>query len=491
MALLGLKCLEQNTTYTYRVSALNDIGASVSTSASATTFVELTAPAAPTGLAANAVSTSQINLSWSDNSDNEQGFIIESSVDGNSGWTEIASVSTDVNTYSDTGLDAGSTYFYRVFAYNSAGNSTYSDMTNATTDELPPFVDNTVIQEVNVNGTVTGTFTDTFTSTSNSAMQSIQEVTLNGSPKKRYSYLEHKWIFQVQPGASVTLFANTWSSVTTEDEVFVFSYSTDDVNYTDMFTVTQSYDDNSYYSFNLPDTLSGTLYVRVIDTARTPGVYNESSIHIDELFVRVHTVPGIAPSSPTGLVATALFYDTVQLSWVGTSDNEMGFYIERSADGIDGWEQVGITAPDTTVFTDSGLSPNRAYYYQVQAFNASGTSGYSEIASTTTLQADALHVGGLDSSSQQNRKLWDAFATITVKDHNGTSVIGATVNGTWDTGDTSSCVTDASGQCSVSNTKLKTSNVSSTSLTVTELSKNGYIYDSESNTISSIEVLRP
>jgi hypothetical protein len=273
--------------------------------------------------------------------------------------------------------------------------------------------------------------------------------------------------------------------------MFIFSYSTDDVTYTDMFSVSSNYDDDSYYIFTLPNTLSGTLYVRVSDTIRTPGVYNESTVYVDELFVRIHSDSGISPSAPRDLTVTTLSYDSIELHWLDTCDYEMGFYVERSPDGSNNWEQVGSTAPDTTYFVDTNLSPGTAYFYRVQAFNAFGKSGYTEVAGVTTIQVEALHIDSLDSSSELRRNYWGAITTITVVDHYGSAVSGATVNGSWDNGDTNTCVTDSSGQCTLSNAKLKIANVSSTTFTVIDLLKNGYIYDIESNTISSIEVLRP
>lgn len=88
---------------------------------------KLSVPNAPSGLNATAASTNQINLSWSDNSDNEEGFKIERSKDNTNNWTEIASVGANVENYENTGLSANTKYYYRVRAYNAAGNSDYSN----------------------------------------------------------------------------------------------------------------------------------------------------------------------------------------------------------------------------------------------------------------------------------------------------------------------------------------------------------------------------
>ncbi|MFP3937125.1 MAG: fibronectin type III domain-containing protein [Phycisphaerae bacterium] len=74
-----------------------------------------TTPAAPTDLTATAVSSSQIDLTWTDNSDNEDDFRVERSLDGSS-FSEIATVGANVTTYSDTGLSESTTYYYRVRA---------------------------------------------------------------------------------------------------------------------------------------------------------------------------------------------------------------------------------------------------------------------------------------------------------------------------------------------------------------------------------------
>jgi len=97
--------------------------------------VLLTAPADPLGLTATAVSSYAIRLYWTDTSPNEEIFKIERSPD-NITFTEIASVGANVTSTLDANLSAGTTYYYRVRAYNNAGDSDYSDVVSATTYAL-------------------------------------------------------------------------------------------------------------------------------------------------------------------------------------------------------------------------------------------------------------------------------------------------------------------------------------------------------------------
>jgi len=98
------------------------------------TFTAPAVPASPTNLAINAITSSQITLSWTDNSSNESGFTIERCQGtGCSNFAQIASVAANVNIYSNSGLPAGTNYSYRVRAYSSAGNSGYSNTASAST----------------------------------------------------------------------------------------------------------------------------------------------------------------------------------------------------------------------------------------------------------------------------------------------------------------------------------------------------------------------
>lgn len=126
------------TSYTYRVESFNSTGSTpAATDAPITTAAApVTAPAAPTNLGAQAQSSTQVNLVWIDNANNEDGCKIEQSTTSGAGFTQIATVGANTVAYSATGLTAGTKYFFRVRAYNTAStpNSAYSNEANATTN---------------------------------------------------------------------------------------------------------------------------------------------------------------------------------------------------------------------------------------------------------------------------------------------------------------------------------------------------------------------
>ncbi|MBK1643947.1 hypothetical protein CKO25_04595 [Thiocapsa imhoffii] len=93
-------------------------------------------PAAPSMVTASAISTSRIRLDWRDNSSNETGFRIERRLQGG-GWTRIATTTAGVTTFADSGLSAGTSYGYRVQAFNAAGASVFSDEAVVVTEAAP------------------------------------------------------------------------------------------------------------------------------------------------------------------------------------------------------------------------------------------------------------------------------------------------------------------------------------------------------------------
>ena len=95
---------------------------------------QLAPPNAPSGLTATTISPSQINLAWVDNSKAESGFRVERKTGLAGTFVEITSaVGPNITTYSDSGLTAGTVYFYRVRSYSAEGNSAYSNQASTIT----------------------------------------------------------------------------------------------------------------------------------------------------------------------------------------------------------------------------------------------------------------------------------------------------------------------------------------------------------------------
>ena len=126
--------LRAGATYRYRVSAHSSFGTS-----SASAIVRATTqepPGAPTGLTATANGSMRIDLSWSapasDGGTAVTGYRIEHTLDGGSNWSDLVADTDSTGTsYSDTGLPAGATRYYRVSAINAAGASDASNVARA------------------------------------------------------------------------------------------------------------------------------------------------------------------------------------------------------------------------------------------------------------------------------------------------------------------------------------------------------------------------
>ncbi len=142
----------------------------VSTLYSSATAPDTTPPTTPGNVAATAVSSSQINLTWSASTDNV----------GVAGYKifrngSLAGSTTTALTYSDTGLTASMTYSYTVAAFDAAGNvstpSTAVAATTLTPDTTPPTA---TITAPTANATVSSTVSVSATATDNVAVASVQ-----------------------------------------------------------------------------------------------------------------------------------------------------------------------------------------------------------------------------------------------------------------------------------------------------------------------------
>jgi hypothetical protein len=89
-------------------------------------------------IATGRAAAASLQVAWVDNSDNEDGFHIERKLGSNGSFSQIATVGPNVESYSDGNLADGTTYCYRVNAFNSAGSSTYTNETCGTTPTSSP-----------------------------------------------------------------------------------------------------------------------------------------------------------------------------------------------------------------------------------------------------------------------------------------------------------------------------------------------------------------
>jgi uncharacterized delta-60 repeat protein len=114
-------------------------------------FANLILPEAPANVTGLKFSSTQINISWADNSNNELGFIIQRAVGSSTNtYADIDTVSLNTISFSDTALLPG-IYFYKIVAYNSAGNSSSSATSGITlTSPVPAVLPNNLSRNIQI-----------------------------------------------------------------------------------------------------------------------------------------------------------------------------------------------------------------------------------------------------------------------------------------------------------------------------------------------------
>lgn len=295
------------------------------------TVVIYTPLTVPSSLNAVTVSQSQINLSWTDGSSNEDGFKIERSTAGAGGpWTQISTTTADVVLYSDNGLLSNTTYWYQVRAYNSGGNSNYSNVGSATTLPDAPAVTTVSASSVTSSSAILNGFANP-----------------NGAATTgwfRYS--------STDPGACDDVFGTRapFSGGTN------LGSGTSTVNYSR--SVSGLSDNTTYYYCAIASNSGGTGFGSIVS----------------------FTTPQALPNAPSNLTGTASSSDVV-LNWSDNSSNEDGFNVWRSADGSS-FSSVATTTANVITYTEIGLGAG-TWYHKVRAFKGAGYSGFSNIATTT------------------------------------------------------------------------------------------------------------
>lgn len=247
----------------------------------ATSLSTAAPPPAPSGACA-AVSSGDVDIAWSDNSGDEDGFELERSADGVT-YALLATLPANTEGYTDANAAGASAWFYRVRAVSAAGASEWS----ASGAIAPPggaFSDSVADGETSLASSVNGSFLDT--TTLNGEVERLRELQTQGPSSQRVSYLEHEWTFDVPAGQVATFRVRAWREASADGDDFRFSWSDDGVTFQPMLTVTATDDPGSYSAFVLPAGTSGVVYVRVEDTDRTPGNDDRDRLFVEHMLIR-------------------------------------------------------------------------------------------------------------------------------------------------------------------------------------------------------------
>ncbi|MDM8560654.1 hypothetical protein [Candidatus Parabeggiatoa sp. HSG14] len=373
--------LTGNTTYNYSITASNTNGDSQATTATGTTSVST--PNAPTGLLTTTISETAINLTWTDNSGTETGFIVKR--DG----TPLASptTATDIANYSDTGLTCNTTYNYSVVATNAIGDSTPSPTISGTTTPcIPTDFIATQISTSQIDLTWTDIADETnyiikrdgptiATIAADTTSYSDMGLTIDGT--YNYSVIATNANGDSQPATAVGTTSSTAPSAPANLTAPTISSTTIDLTWND-----NSSDENGFIvkRDGTPIATTTTDIFNYSDTDLTCNTTYNYSVVATNASGDSTPSPIISETTslcPTGLNATPVSASQIALTWTDVVD-ETGYLIER--DGV----QITTIAADTTSYSNSGLSCGTTYSYSVKATNAVGDSTATSASATTS-----------------------------------------------------------------------------------------------------------
>ena len=278
-------------------------------------------PASPVNVRGTAVSTSRIDLTWADRSDNETGFEIRRTSGSPLNPTIVTfTVGPNVTSFSNTGLPQDTGFNYVVRAFNAGGFSTASNSIGGTTLNSPPSAPTNLV----------------------ATAVTFQRIDLRWDPVENADGIE------IQQSLDGTSWTSLGRSATNGANATLFGLQPD-----------------TTYFFRVRAFNSGG-----------DGPFSNVAI--------ARTTP-IPPAAPNGLSATALSRSSIRLAWTDGSQNETRYVIERSLGAGRPFKAVAQVGANVVTFTDSGLKPRTTYVYRVLACNDLGCSVPSNQASATTL----------------------------------------------------------------------------------------------------------
>lgn len=330
----------------------------------------LALPAKPSNLTANAVSATQINLAWTDNSNNETGFEILRSTSPFTGFTVIALAAANATSYNDVGLSPNIRYYYKLRAVNANGESPY-DMPGqgidysyyepATSTNILPLPSSTVWASPKKTGRISNftlglqdrvdNFIFKYSTWIDIPTTGVYRFFLNsddGSELYVDGFADANLVVNNDGPHGPTEVSNTINLTKGPHEIHVIYF---DGGSGESLSVSMS--GPGMLKQTIPNNLLGAPHANAFTTATTP-----------------------APSMPSLVVASGTSSSTVNITWQDNSNNETGFEIQRSVDNGVTYVPLTVTAANAVSYTDNGLFANATYYYRVRANGAVNNSAF-------------------------------------------------------------------------------------------------------------------
>jgi len=184
------------------------------------------------------------------------------------------------------------------------------------------------------------------------------------------------------------------------------------------------------------------------------------------------TAPTVTITNPTDGTSVS---GSVNVTASASDDNgvtQVEFFVDGGSIGVD------TTAPYSATWntTSYGDGPHTVSAIATDTIGQTGNGSVNVTVQNTPLVT--IHVGDLDGATTTVRKNWNASVTITVHNASHNPVANITVTGDWSGGTTgtSSCITNASGQCSVTSSNMNSKKTSVT-FSATGLAGSGYTYN--------------